>query len=408
MEDIIQALKNLGGQASLNQIYSEVEQIRIIPLPVTWHASIRGCIERNSSDSKGFQGSDIFKKVDKGVWALRDQEIGTSLPKVRVKPKQPSLKEKTHPETFEEVSNILKTIKQYRDYQEPGSSSWSEYIEEFFHLIGFSTKNIDSRTFKIDNMGSNQASKAIVGLLSPGENFDEIAPGLKWETHFLYSANFHNVDWGILTDGLQLKIFDLSNSREKTPLLWTDLDGIIKNEKLDSFFPIYKIFSIIKTPGKKMDAIRKDNRNDRVVKNETNKLPKPQNRSNRTISIAEFDQSVLAQLSDEVFIKKGRSNLFESNNSAIHILNSKVNSNEWWYRLEENGRKNLACSTKDTWLCLTNIPSKCFYFIPFNMVEEQVKQSGWNKKHLEISIYPNRSFWHQLKWNIEKFWYELR
>src|SRR5690606_19133509 len=73
VEDIEQALKNLGGQATLSQIYEEVKRIRKDPLPVTWKASIRERIEAHSSDSRNFKGKDIFRKVSKGTWALREQ-----------------------------------------------------------------------------------------------------------------------------------------------------------------------------------------------------------------------------------------------------------------------------------------------------------------------------------------------
>jgi hypothetical protein len=52
VEDIVQALENLGGQAPLSQIYAEVKKIRKEPLPRTYTASIRERIESHSSDSK--------------------------------------------------------------------------------------------------------------------------------------------------------------------------------------------------------------------------------------------------------------------------------------------------------------------------------------------------------------------
>jgi hypothetical protein len=50
VEDIVQALRNLGGQATLNQIYDEVKRIRTEPLPANYQASIRERIEAHSSD----------------------------------------------------------------------------------------------------------------------------------------------------------------------------------------------------------------------------------------------------------------------------------------------------------------------------------------------------------------------
>ncbi len=75
---IIKALKNLGGQAPLSKIYSEVRYIRQQEnktITASHEANIRGVIEAHSSDSKKFAGKEkdnIFKKIKKGVWALRE------------------------------------------------------------------------------------------------------------------------------------------------------------------------------------------------------------------------------------------------------------------------------------------------------------------------------------------------
>jgi hypothetical protein len=74
-EDIESALSNLGGLATLSDIYSEVKRIRSSPHPRSFEATIRGAIERNSSDSKAFSsGNDLFFSVHglgAGIWGLR-------------------------------------------------------------------------------------------------------------------------------------------------------------------------------------------------------------------------------------------------------------------------------------------------------------------------------------------------
>lgn len=73
--DIVQALRNIGGQGSLAEIYEAVQAVRPKPLPRTWRAIVRKELEYNSSDSESFQERyDLFKSVDgigNGVWALR-------------------------------------------------------------------------------------------------------------------------------------------------------------------------------------------------------------------------------------------------------------------------------------------------------------------------------------------------
>jgi predicted HNH restriction endonuclease len=75
-EDIKDALGELGGVASLEDIYKQVRKIRSEPHPDTFDAIIRRELESRSSDSKSYLGKeDCFASVDgigAGVWGLRD------------------------------------------------------------------------------------------------------------------------------------------------------------------------------------------------------------------------------------------------------------------------------------------------------------------------------------------------
>lgn len=246
VEDIITAIKHMGGQATLTQIYDEVKRIRQGPLPKMWQHIIQDTIYQHSSDTQKFQGNDLFRKVDKGVWSLRNY-VKTSQPILRAPKHKPSVPQNyLPPESFEEIANILRTIKQYRDYQHPDSSTWKEYVDEFFHVLGFSTDEKNQRIMTLNLMGANHTPKAIVCYVKPGENFDDIISGLEWESYLFYAAKFHQVDWGILTDGLRLKVIQYKDQDNKEPSYWPDLDGIVCNEKLDTFCTVYKVFSFIK------------------------------------------------------------------------------------------------------------------------------------------------------------------
>jgi hypothetical protein len=123
--------------------------------------------------------------------------------------------------------------------------------------MGFITEKQESRLLFLKVMGGNNTPKAIVGIPFPGENFEEIVPGMKWETHLLFAASHYQIEWGILTNGLQLKIFNFGGQGDQPPLLWPDLDGIIEYEKLDSFFSIYEVFSFIKGDINKQPRVKR-------------------------------------------------------------------------------------------------------------------------------------------------------
>lgn len=76
--DVVEALRSLGGQATLERIYRKVERIRRgrgASLPPSTEAIIRRELEYNSSDSSSYTGRyDLFFSVDglgSGVWGLR-------------------------------------------------------------------------------------------------------------------------------------------------------------------------------------------------------------------------------------------------------------------------------------------------------------------------------------------------
>lgn len=387
VEDIVQALENLGGQAHRRQIINEVKRIRTEPLPKNVDETIQERIQAHSSDSAHFQGKDLFRRIGNGVWGLTNlsgssqpflaepvihytnphdffpqplsnkyndqimktdkylevsfngnesideiinkmakmwskaQEIGADYFRVigrlpdenieyyrksneqgvsywRVPTSQNNMttrgqfvstlptvvryggvrKSKTNAgkpihlssipgvmisnnipkqDTFEEIKNVLRTIKQYRDYQHPDSPTWKEYVDEFFHILGFVTDEKNPRLVTLNVMGSTQTPRALVVYISPGENFDEMVPGLPWESYLVLAANYYQIDWGILTDGLQLKLIYYQDRDVKQHSYWPDLDNIVQEEMLDAFFTIYKTFSFLKNASSSLNVERK-------------------------------------------------------------------------------------------------------------------------------------------------------
>lgn len=69
------ALEHLGGEARLEEIYGYVENSNQKILTSSWKATVRGTLERASSDSENFDGGqDLFYSVHGlggGKWGLR-------------------------------------------------------------------------------------------------------------------------------------------------------------------------------------------------------------------------------------------------------------------------------------------------------------------------------------------------
>ena len=126
------------------------------------------------------------------------------------------------------------------------SNSWEEYILEFFHILGFNTAKLAPRLISIDNFGENSSPKALVGIVHHDESLYDIIPGIDWDSYLFFASKHFQIEWGILTNGCELRIINLDHSQYQKVSYWCNLDGIIKNDRLDSFFAVYKALNLVK------------------------------------------------------------------------------------------------------------------------------------------------------------------
>ena len=400
VESIIQALKNLGGQGTLKEIYSEVTRVS---KNKTWPNKVKQTIDNYSSDSKNYKNDDdYFYRVKTGVWGLKNW---AGIESDRLIPSSGIVKTKSYKkylvsESFETVSNYLKTIKEYRDFSDPDSDTWVEYIQEIFHILGFSTNKQDSRLILLNNLDGNNAPKVIVAYSLPGENWDDVVPGLSWEVYLRFAAKYHQIEWGILTNGLQLKIINYGSPKDDPPFFWPDLDGIINIQNQEVFFSIYKVLSYIR-------SIDTQHETQKMISQEPQIRQDYKVNNKQGISSDQFVKLVLAQRFGAGFKKLGRYRyMFESGSQIVYFRNYNKEANVLWYRVNGKERNLLASSKKEVWLCLTYPPDKIAYIFPFGKIEEQSTKADWERDELEINIRLDRSWWQQLKWDISEFYYK--
>jgi hypothetical protein len=246
--DIVQALISLGGEAHRKQIIEEVKRIRTEPLPVRLEETVQRTIQNNSSDSKGFKGNDLFQKMGNGFWKLRDQDVASLSPSPSPRKKPLVNIHNSPPESSEEIANILRTIKEYRDYFDPESPNWREYIATLFQILGFSTENENTVLMKLHLMGSDDHIVAIVWNMSPGEDPENAWSSIGYEKRvFPYMAESLNTQWIVVTNGLYLKIIRFKGKKVIQKFFWQDFDTIVHQVQLDTFYQIFKVFSLIKS-----------------------------------------------------------------------------------------------------------------------------------------------------------------
>lgn len=148
-------------------------------------------------------------------------------------------------ESFEEITNLYQTIKEYREFTAPDQDSWFDYIHQIFHILGFNTEKVAARLISLHGMGGSKSPNALVCIIGPHEDFDQIAYGLPWESYLFYAAKYHHVEWVILTNGLQFKVLNYGQDIDPEKFFKCELDEIVRKDQTDSFFTLYKIFAVI-------------------------------------------------------------------------------------------------------------------------------------------------------------------
>jgi len=81
-DEVKRVLENLGGEASLKEIYEEFIKTTNKKITKTYTASIRAALERNSSDSEAYEGrEDLFYStgIGNGIWGLRSKKKNNEL-----------------------------------------------------------------------------------------------------------------------------------------------------------------------------------------------------------------------------------------------------------------------------------------------------------------------------------------
>lgn len=247
LEEILQALSNLGGKAATNEILDEVERIRAYNFSESERGNYRSYLHIYYSKFRAPDGGPYYAKVGRGVWALNGNTYITEASKNNAS-NNSSAAAKARPQTIaiDDVQNSLRTIREYKDYYDPASDEWSNYIYEIFHVLGFNTEKINSRLFLLKSMGSS-SRQALVIHSHPSENETWIAPEISWKSYLYFAASHYQVNWGIHTNGLRLEIFNFKRNRMDSVAVYQNFGKIVEDENIEAFFNVYKMFNLIDT-----------------------------------------------------------------------------------------------------------------------------------------------------------------
>jgi len=149
-------------------------------------------------------------------------------------------------DNFEKIRNLLKTIKDYRDYSNPKLETWRDYMRDFFSVFEFSQVKVTDRLNILMKYGSTSSPLALVAILPVDLKIISLSENFEWEHYLFYASKHFNIRWGVLFNGLELKIIDLDAEKLTEKYLWANIDEIITGLNEENFFIIYKLLFLIR------------------------------------------------------------------------------------------------------------------------------------------------------------------
>lgn len=164
------------------------------------------------------------------------------------------LEEITQQTEDEDVLASLKVLSEYRDFAETDSLiAWKKtYVHEVLSALGFFAQSISTSTsinsLKNENitrlfpMGSSGEGKplSLCYILMPEENLDNTTIGRNWAEKIVRVLRENNLQWGLLTNGKQWRIYHQDEPTSYETYLEIDLEAILKEKARKPYQIFYK------------------------------------------------------------------------------------------------------------------------------------------------------------------------
>ena len=147
------------------------------------------------------------------------------------------------PETADLLAS-LKVITEYRDYADKSTlKGWKEsYVHEVLSALGFFAKSKNESLTELFPMGSasNDKPLSLCYVVLPDESLDSTVIGRNWAEKIIRSLRESNLQWGILTNGRQWRIYHQDEPTPYETYLEIDLEAIISNKAKDAYQIFHK------------------------------------------------------------------------------------------------------------------------------------------------------------------------
>ena len=151
------------------------------------------------------------------------------------------------PVTDENLRASLQTIKEWREYADKTSlEKWTTtYIEPTLDTLGFGHHREKERMSNILLLFPDvdmTRPMSICYVVPPSEDVNCTIKGKHWAEKIIRNLRKHNFEWGILTDGIDWRIYHTKESTPYETYVEVNLESILNNQDYPAFQIFYFFF----------------------------------------------------------------------------------------------------------------------------------------------------------------------
>lgn len=155
------------------------------------------------------------------------------------------LEEITRQTESADVLASLKVLGEYREYADTHNlQAWKDsYVHEVLSALGFYAQSKSDHITYLFPMGSSGAEKplSLCYVVLPDESLDNTTIGRNWAEKIIRALRENNLQWGLLTNGKQWRIYHQDEPTPYETYLEIDLETIL-NEKATEAYQIFHKF----------------------------------------------------------------------------------------------------------------------------------------------------------------------
>lgn len=137
----------------------------------------------------------------------------------------------------------LKVITEYRDFADKSTlKGWKEsYVHEVLAALGFYAKSKNESLTELYPIGSGDGKPlSLCYIVLPDESLDNTIIGRNWAEKIIRAQRENDLQWGILTNGKQWRIYHQDEPTPYETYLEIDLEAIMKDKAKDAYQLFHK------------------------------------------------------------------------------------------------------------------------------------------------------------------------